>query len=84
MADTGEGIAKRDLPRIFERSYRTDRARSRITGGTGLGLSIAKGIVEAHGGRIWVESVRGEGSTFSFTLPKGLMQEATGRAGTAV
>ena len=84
VADTGEGIAKRDLPRIFERSYRTDRARSRITGGTGLGLSIAKGIVEAHGGRIWVESVRGEGSTFSFTLPKGLMQEATGRAGTAV
>ena len=68
--DTGEGIPKDDLPHLFERSYRVDRSRSRSSGGTGLGLSIAKGIVEAHGGRIWAESAVGRGSTFCFTLPK--------------
>lgn len=65
--DTGAGISEEDLPRIFERFYKTDRARS--TGGTGLGLSIAKHVVETHGGKIWVESKIGVGSTFSFTLP---------------
>lgn len=67
VADTGVGIAPEDLPRIFERFYKTDR--SRATGGTGLGLSISKHIVQAHGGRIWVESAQGKGSTFSFAVP---------------
>jgi two-component system, OmpR family, phosphate regulon sensor histidine kinase PhoR len=67
VQDTGGGIARTDLPRIFERFYKTDRARS--TGGTGLGLSISRHIVEAHGGRIWVESEAGKGSTFFFTVP---------------
>jgi two-component system, OmpR family, phosphate regulon sensor histidine kinase PhoR len=67
VADTGVGIAPDDLPRIFERFYKADRARS--GGGTGLGLAIAKHIVQAHGGRIWVESRLGKGSTFFFTLP---------------
>jgi signal transduction histidine kinase len=70
VADTGEGISAKDLPRVFERSYRSERSRSRQSGGAGLGLSIAKGIVEAHGGRIRVNSEPGQGSIFSFTLPK--------------
>jgi len=70
IADTGEGIPPQDLDRLFERSYRADPSRSRSSGGAGLGLSIAKGIVEAHGGRIWVHSNLGQGSTFSFTLPR--------------
>ena len=69
VADTGEGIPAEDLPRVFERFYRADRSRSRRSGGTGLGLAIARQLVEAHGGRIWVESELGEGSEFSFTLP---------------
>jgi len=67
VADTGVGIPADDLPRVFERFYKTDRSRS--GGGTGLGLAIAKHIVEAHGGRIWAESVEGRGSTFTFTIP---------------
>lgn len=67
VRDTGVGIAENDLPRIFERFYKADRARS--GGGTGLGLAIAKHVVQAHGGRIWAESVEGQGSTFTFTLP---------------
>ena len=70
VADTGEGIPNQALEKVFERSYRVDPSRSRESGGAGLGLSIAKGIVEAHGGRIWVESIPNRGSTFSFTLPK--------------
>ena len=69
VADTGIGIPTADQPRIFERFYRVDAARSREAGGTGLGLSIAKHIVEVHGGRIWVESAVGRGSQFHFSVP---------------
>ncbi len=68
VADTGEGIGAEDLPRVFDRFYRGNPARSREAG-SGLGLAIARGIVEAHGGRIWVESGPGRGSCFAFTLP---------------
>ena len=67
VRDTGVGIPADDLARIFERFYKTDRARA--TGGTGLGLAIARHLVEAHGGQIWAESTEGRGSTFFFTIP---------------
>ncbi len=75
IEDNGQGIGKEDLPRVFERFYRTDKGRSREQGGTGLGLAIVKHIVEAHGERISVRSEPGVGSTFSFTLKKVPLQE---------
>ncbi|KYZ78256.1 histidine kinase [Anaerosporomusa subterranea] len=69
ITDTGIGIPASDLPLIFERFYRVEKARSRSAGGTGLGLAIVKFIVEALGGRIWVKSKVNSGTTFSFTLP---------------
>lgn len=69
VADTGIGIPEADQLRIFERFYRVDAARSREVGGTGLGLAIARHLVEAHGGRIWVESEVGRGSRFHFSVP---------------
>jgi two-component system phosphate regulon sensor histidine kinase PhoR len=69
VADTGIGIPEAHQHRVFERFYRVDRDRSREVGGTGLGLAITKHIVEAHGGRIWLESEVGKGSRFHFTVP---------------
>ncbi|VCU54375.1 Sensor histidine kinase ResE [Thermus thermophilus] len=69
VADTGPGIPEEHLPHIFERFYRVDKARSRKEGGSGVGLTVAKGLVEAMGGGIWVESQVGQGSRFTFTLP---------------
>jgi two-component system OmpR family sensor kinase/two-component system sensor histidine kinase BaeS len=84
ITDTGEGIAPEDLPRVFDRFWRADSARARsgsgaeerLAGGTGLGLSVAQSLVEAQGGRIWVESTLGQGTVFRFTLP--LVQHALG------
>lgn len=69
VQDTGIGIPASEVDRVFERFYKVDRARTRNSGGTGLGLAIAKHLIEGHGGRIWVESREGAGSTFSFLLP---------------
>jgi two-component system, OmpR family, sensor kinase len=69
VSDTGPGIGPEDLPRVFDRFFRLDAARTRARGGSGLGLAICKELVEAHGGRIWAESVPGAGSTFTLTLP---------------
>jgi two-component system, OmpR family, phosphate regulon sensor histidine kinase PhoR len=69
VADTGEGIPAGELPRIFERFYRVDKARARQTGGTGLGLAIVRHVAESHGGAVRVDSELGRGSTFTVTLP---------------
>lgn len=71
VEDHGIGIPRADLDRVFERFYKVDKARTRGGGGTGLGLSIARHIAEGHGGRIWVESEEGRGSTFSVEIPMG-------------
>ncbi len=78
VADTGVGIPRQDLDRIFERFYRVDKARSREMGGTGLGLSIVKHIVESHGGKVAVESDLNQGSVFSFTIPISTGEESPG------
>jgi two-component system phosphate regulon sensor histidine kinase PhoR len=67
IKDNGKGIPPKDLERIFERFYKTDRSRSEK--GTGLGLSISRHLVEAHNGKIWAESQPGQGSTFYFRIP---------------
>ena len=69
VTDEGPGIEKKHLPRIFERFYRVDQARSRALGGTGLGLAIVKHIVLAHGGAVSVESTPGQGSAFTIRIP---------------
>lgn len=79
VADSGPGIPPEDLPHIFERFYRGDRSRARRSGGTGLGLSISRKLVEAHGGRMWVESELGQGARFLFWLP-GVSDNRTLRA----
>lgn len=68
VEDNGMGIEAKHIPRLFERFYRVDKARSRDLGGTGLGLAIVKHIIQYHGGEVWVNSTPGKGSTFSFTL----------------
>ena len=90
VEDTGVGIPRADLPRITERFYRVDKARSRELGGTGLGLAIVKHLVLAHGGELAIESEVGEGTTVRFTLPAAERHrdeqpgdESPGRAGGA-
>ncbi|HYQ84728.1 MAG TPA: ATP-binding protein [Rubrobacter sp.] len=70
ISDTGIGILEDKIPRIFERFYRVDKARSKATGGTGLGLSIVRHVAQNHGGRVTVESTPNEGSTFTVSLPR--------------
>jgi two-component system phosphate regulon sensor histidine kinase PhoR len=67
VRDSGQGLEPEEVPRVFERFYKADRSRESV--GTGLGLAVVKHTVEAHGGRVAVESARGRGATFSFTLP---------------
>jgi two-component system sensor histidine kinase BaeS len=70
VSDTGVGVAEADLPHIFRHFYRADQSRARTSGGTGLGLAMVKSLVEAHGGRVSVESAAGRGSTFTVTFPR--------------
>ena len=76
VSDKGIGIEEHQLEHIFDRFYQVDSASTRRVGGSGLGLSICKAIVDAHHGRIWVESQPGRGSTFHFTLPLALSEES--------
>jgi two-component system phosphate regulon sensor histidine kinase PhoR len=81
VSDTGIGIPQAEQPRIFERFYRVDVARSREVGRTGLGLAISKHLVEGHGGRIWVESEIGQGAQFHFSVPIFDAERMTPRGG---
>lgn len=76
--DTGPGIAAEHLPHLFDRFYRADKSRNRATGGTGLGLAITKALLDLQNGRIWVTSTVGEGSTFTFSLPKAVFLHPPG------
>jgi signal transduction histidine kinase len=76
VSDQGIGIPPQDSTRVFERFYRVANETTQQVDGVGLGLAVCWGIVEAHGGRIWVESTPGIGSTFNFTLPAGPQAEA--------
>jgi signal transduction histidine kinase len=76
VRDTGPGIAPADQERIFEEFQQADTSTTRPKGGTGLGLAIARRIVALHGGRLWVDSVPGEGSTFRFTVPVRVERQA--------
>ena len=69
VSDQGEGIPPQYLDKIFERFFQVEGASTRRIGGSGLGLAISRGIIEAHNGRIWAESIAGQGSTFRFTVP---------------
>ncbi|MFH0925339.1 MAG: ATP-binding protein [bacterium] len=70
ITDSGIGLPRNQLDKIFEKFYQVDQSNTRRYKGTGLGLAITKKILELHGGEIWAKSKKGEGSTFSFTLPK--------------
>ena len=74
MTDNGIGIPEKDLPRLFDRFYRVDKARSRESGGTGLGLSIAQELLNQHKGKIEISSVYGEGTSVTITMPAALPQ----------
>ncbi|MDQ2997701.1 MAG: cell wall metabolism sensor histidine kinase WalK, partial [Chloroflexota bacterium] len=74
VADTGVGIPPDELSRVFERFYRTDKARARETGGSGLGLAIVQRLVEMQGGQIWAGCTAGHGTTFSVALPAAVTQ----------
>jgi signal transduction histidine kinase len=78
VRDTGPGISAADQAKLFQEFHRTESAVSRAKGGTGLGLALSKRIVEMHGGRIWIESALGHGSTFAFTLPVSAEHDETG------
>lgn len=69
VSDQGMGIPRKDLPHVFDRFYRVDKARARSMGGTGLGLAISKEVIQRHGGKIWVDSIEGKGTTFYISLP---------------